>query len=214
MIIKQFSLYTVGLTGNSTVVGDPLFTVPILPAVSDITEQKSISLCYEIHGESGTYFNLISDECTTVNAHYLQPPTVNYLNIINLITIIAVDDKNQCHTIQVNVDGCTSSYDGIPLARRHNLTAHNASLMSPFSSNGIEIKLYSSRVYISVPNCADLPLSMWVACQNPLLLDPYTDEPLSRVPMLKFVVNGGLNIKESSHGLIGMIDLPMLCIVG
>ena len=53
---------TAGLVTNDTVVGDPLFTVPITV--------MGTSLCFEVQGLANRIFNLVSDVCTTVNAHY------------------------------------------------------------------------------------------------------------------------------------------------
>ena len=118
-----------------------------------------------------------------------------------MIWIKTIDNNNECHEIEVNVNGCTVSYDGIQILRYQNTS--DLTYTSPFSLNGIKIRVYSNRVHLTVPNCDDICLSMWIVCQSPLLQDPYTDEPLGIAPMLKLVVTGGLNINEYSHGLIG-----------
>ena len=48
---------------NDSITADPQFTVS-LPV------NGAESLCYEVHGSAGDYFNLISDTCTSVNAHF------------------------------------------------------------------------------------------------------------------------------------------------
>ena len=49
---------------NDTVIGDPLYTVPILVSNEQLSSLNldSLSLCYEIHGDSGQWFNLVTDE--------------------------------------------------------------------------------------------------------------------------------------------------------
>ena len=136
----------------------------------------------------------------------MQPSLADYLNVMDLVTVVAIDNQNSCHRIQMDVNGCKVTFDGIEVKRNGNLSeiSRNDSYhVSPFVSNGVEIRLYNNRAQISVPNCADLSVSMWIACQNQLVTDPYTDVPLGYVPMLKVVVNSGINIQEQSHGLIG-----------
>ena len=70
LIVYLHALINTGITVNDTVVGDPLMTVPIrVPGY-----QTDLHLCYEIHGTADTYFNFVSDDCTSVNAHYVQAP--------------------------------------------------------------------------------------------------------------------------------------------
>ena len=80
--------------GNDTVIGDPLFTVPLnmengfdrLPALAKQLDGLP-NLCYEIHGEHNQYFSLVSDTCTTVNAHYnaSSSPDLRGWNVISTI---------------------------------------------------------------------------------------------------------------------------------
>ena len=51
---------------NDTIIGDPLYEVPVI--IDE--ENNTVSLCYEVHGEPGEHFNLISDTCVSVNALY------------------------------------------------------------------------------------------------------------------------------------------------
>ena len=49
----------------------------LLPRQLMLEADSHMSLCYEVHGQSGQNFNFVSDLCVTVNAHYtaviLQP---------------------------------------------------------------------------------------------------------------------------------------------
>ena len=134
------------------------------------------------------YFNLISDSCVSVNAHYvqrMQQITVNgvteseALNVIDQIGIRAVDNMGTCVNIAVNVLGCAASVNGM-------------SRLS-YQQAGVRMRRFSNHVRIVVPNCADTNLVMRVFCQN-----------ISGIEMIKFVVSRGLNIREVAHGLIGM----------
>jgi len=86
---------------NDTVVGDPLFTVPILAAMSR-------SLCFEVHGSADRIFNLVSDVCTTVNAHYTPMDIPENGNIIDIscIGVRAVPNSGLCKNVRVELDGC------------------------------------------------------------------------------------------------------------
>ena len=134
------------------------------------------------------YFNLISDSCVSVNAHYVErirQITVNgvteseTLNIINQIGVRAVDNMGNCINIAVNVVGCAASVNGVS--------------RSSYQQAGVRMRRFSNHVRIVVPNCADTNLVMRVFCQN-----------ISGIEMIKFVVSRGLNIREVAHGLIGM----------
>ena len=167
-------------------------TVPIL--VSDSVLQKlnatRLSLCYEIHGRRDAFFNLVTDECATVNAHYHD--LTNYLNVIDQVGVRAVDNNGLCRNIQVDVDSCSASIDGTQLLAG-----------SRYNQGGISVRRYSNRVRISVPNCNELSLVMWVICETRTLEDPFGDGQVTG-DMIKFVVMRGLNFgHRMAHGLLG-----------
>jgi hypothetical protein len=178
---------------NDTIVGDPLFTVPILVPEQQLAALNltKVSLCYEIHGSSDQWFNLVTDECATVNAQYVA--LTESLNIIDEVGVRAVDNADQCVNIRVNVNQCTADVNGVPLG-----------LMERYSMNGINVKRYNNRVRISVPNCNELTLVMWVICEMHVIDNP--DDPGNELPanMIKFVVMRGLNFgHRAAHGLLG-----------
>lgn len=147
-----------------------------------------LSLCYEVHGESGQWFNLVTDECASVNTRYssLSPR----LNIMDQIGVRAVDDSNKCINISVDVNQCDATVDGVSLMR--------------YSANGVNVRRYSNRVRISVPNCAELTLVMWVICERRTLDNPDIPGTQLTGDMIKFVVMRGLNFgHRQAHGLLG-----------
>ena len=173
---------------NDTVTGDPLMTVPVA------TLPDTSILCYEVHGESDKFFNLISDNCVSVNAHYarsgINNPNIT-LNVIDAVGIRAVSNNGSCVNIGVDLEGCTASINGVDLA-------------GMYRENGIVVRKYSSRVRITVPNCEDTDLVMWVFCTGGRTEDPYTWEYFS-FNFLRFVVMRGINLREESHGLLGKL---------
>ncbi len=184
---------------NDTIVGDPLLTVPLTNLNLnglDLGIEGQPSLCFEIHGDSNTYFNLVTDNCVTVNARY--HPLNDYWNVINQIGVRAVNEMGQCKNIAVDLDRCTASVDGVALTTN-------------YRSAGIYVRPYRNQVRISVPNCnVSSHLVMYVFCQQNLTVwDPFTDEPFT-ASMIKYVIAHGLNLNENSHGLIGECEM---CIV-
>ena len=178
---------------NDTLTGDPLLTVPIFTD-PDVEPGDDIeSLCYDVHGEDGAYFNLISDGCTSVNGYYQEAVTPSENIDLNVVTQIGVRARGNsaCWNIQVDLDMCNTTVNGMPLASTTN--------------DGISVKHYatSSRVRIAVPNCDDdTRLVMWVFCRSGRVEDHVTREYFS-IKFIRFVVMRGLNLDEQSHGLIG-----------
>ena len=157
-----------------------------------------ISLCYEIHGQPDQWFNLVTDECATVNAQYFS--LSRRLNFIDEIGVRAMDDNNRCVNIRVNVGGCTAEVNGVSL-----------DLMERFSQNGISVRRYNNRVRISVPNCNELTLVMWAICEMRTVDNP--DVPGERLAsrMIKYVVMRGLNFGHRvAHGLLGNLGMERM----
>ena len=161
----------------------------------DALNLDKLSLCYEIHGKSEQWFNLVTDDCVSVNTRYamLSPR----LNIMDAIAVRAVDEVNQCVNIRVDVAECTAT-----------VGSNSFNMISKYESNGIMVKRYRNRVRISVPNCQDLTLLMWVICENRTLENPDSPGSMLTRKMIKFVVLRGLNFgRRQAHGLLGQCSL-------
>ena len=186
------------LTVNDSVVGDPLYSVPLYTPLTHLfgAGSSQVALCYEVHGQENIYYNLVSDRGVSVNAHYLKVNT--YLNVIDQVTIRAVDSAGSTSDIRVDLAGCASYV--------------NSTATAVYQSNGIMVRQYSDRVRVSVPNCGrnSIQLVMWVVCQNNTLTDPVTGNSIA-TPMIKFVVARGLNLNPESHGLIGTLR-TLVCV--
>ena len=91
---------------NDTVFGNPVFTVLILNTTDGYHRSSAVvfPMCYEVHGQSDSYFNLISDCCTSVNAHYVAAESY-FGNVIKVIGVVATDRGNETHYIKVEVNG-------------------------------------------------------------------------------------------------------------
>ena len=184
-----------------TIVGDPFYTVPInlggplpdSPSLTPITP-----LCYEFHGEAGLIFNLVSDTCTLVNAHYTQPIPELDINVIDVVTVRAQDTAGMCRDIRMQLDGCSVSVDNMPVE-------------DTYSMNGVTVRKYPSRVRVSVPNCVS-SVVMWMLCERGPLQNPMSGGDV-QMDMIKFVLARGVGLNPTSHGLLGKDwDVVAVCL--
>ena len=167
-----------------------MFIVPLYTPSEQ--EAHSYSLCYEIHGYKDETYNFISDECTQVYGHYYEttdpdPDVWRRFHGVDRIDIRTVNNLQQCVSISVVLDldnkVCSTSVGG-------------SSLGSTYSKYGVSVRQMTvNRTMISVPNCADNRLKMYVICQDMNTAAPY----------LELKVVRGLNLRESSHGIIGTL---------
>lgn len=163
---------------NDTVIGDPLFTVPVLGGGE---------LCYDINGKPGIFLNLLSDKCTSVNADYEPMDIAENGNIIRAIGIKAVDFQGNCKNIEVRMAPTDGENPVIAFV-------DDIRISGSFKQNGIKLRTYSDRVRISVPNCEYIDLVMWI-----------TREQVNRQGMLRLQISRGYNLAPTSHGLIGTV---------
>lgn len=178
-LIKHLPI--LGIVRNDTVIGDPLFTVPFHTAGFD-----RINLCFEVHGQANSTFNFVSDECVNVNAHYAP---AGDLNIINSIAVTAEGNSGNCRDIRVDLDGCAASVS--PPGRGNLVTLGSGGTLQ---EDGISVRQYSDRVRIAVPNCDQAMLVMYVVCQRSAAESP---------DMIRFSIVRGVNLRPTSHGLLG-----------
>lgn len=173
---------------NDTIIGDPLFKA----AVWLQDEERSTNLCYEIHGRSNMMFSLVSDVCVAVNARYVPMNNPDEGNIINDIGVVAVGSGNTCYHIRVQLNNGSCQASSMASDGSGSRT-FGSSFDETFNDINIRQRM-SSRVRISVPNCENLPLVMWVTC-----------ETVRGQGMIRFDITRGLNLRPTSHGLLGML---------
>ena len=165
---------------NDTVLGDPLFVVPLHLTNSSHTFEERPSLCFEIHGRSGWYFNLVSDECTSVNAYYESANTTYDWNVITAIGVKAVNTMGECIEVRVAIEN-----DCVPEISRQGQGVS----VQRYSEAGVSVSRRGRGVRMSVPNCANFQLVMWLTC---------------RQGQMRFDIARGFNLRPTSHGLLGM----------
>ena len=175
--------FSIAVIRSDTIIGDPLLQAPLW-----IQDREEItSLCYEVHGCSGAYFNLVSDECIVVNALYSQ---VQDLNVVSEIGIHAVmKDGVGCVSVRITQVG-TACVTTLSSSNGDNMTM---SVGEIFNEDGVQVRQQNQyRVRISVPNCEQVDLVMWATC-----------EINDNMPMMRFNISRGVNLRSTSHGLLG-----------
>ena len=182
--------------GNITRFGGPVFKVPIHIDQTLIDENPDLAeacLCYEVQGSDNTTFNLLSDTCVSVNALYqaMADPTAG--NVVSHIGITAIDQDGMCRRIEASLEGCTATVD----------ETTPVEIGTPFINAGISVIRYENRVRISVPNCGigKHELVIWFICKT--LEDGQ--------PVSEFVIAKGVNLRPTSHGLIGKWNIIITC---
>ena len=165
--------------------GDPLFIVPIPSAFVENVKFKPASICYEIHGKSDKYFNLISDQCTSVNAHFTAGINATYLNMMTEIGIVADGTDGDCHKIKIDRKDCVATLDG-------DIVTTNARIGGISVRNNARRKRFSIRL----PNCEPAKgLVLWIDCRVRMGEN-----------MLEFVIAYGDGLSSTSHGLLGKLN--------
>ncbi len=176
------------MTGDDLETGDPMYIVPLYTPSEQ--EPHTYSLCYEIHGYPDQTYNFISDECTEVYGHYYEttdpdPDVQRAFHGVDRIDVRAVNNLQQCVSISVVLENNTCS-----------TSVGESSLSGMYSEYGVSVRqAASSRTRISVPNCVDNSIIMYVMCNDLGTAAPY----------LELKVIRGLDLKESSHGIIGKL---------
>ena len=108
-------------------------------------------------------------------------------NIIRAVGVRARGlSANSCHNIRVDLEGCSATVE-TPSGDSQSLAS-----MERFEQDGISVRKYPRRVRISAPNCENVMLVMWVVC-----------ETRNDQDMIRFVIARGVNLRASSHGLLG-----------
>ena len=89
------------------------------------------------------------------------------------------------------------------MSRSNSLFAKNTfRVTSRYRSSGVSVSKYRQRVRVSVPNCDNVQLVMWVEC-----------EEVGGQEMLKFIISRGVNLQPTSHGLLGSYTVNNIIIV-
>ena len=177
---------------NDTVTADPVFSVPLnIPNLGAVgLPGPSLSICFELRGRDNTLFNLVSDQCLSVNAHY-TPVNNTSFRIIDNVAIRAAGNSRMCHNIDVSRMSCNATVNGT---------------LGPFDFDGINVRTYAERIRVSVPNCDEQKVVVYFYCARSNLTESgiSTEANFFRVRVVR-----GLNFgHRDSHGIIGECHAP------
>ena len=170
------------LTDTIIFVGDPLYEVPVTHTPEGM-DPTTTSLCYQIHGETEEYYNIISDRCVQVNVLYDAIGSDSQAgNYIKDVGIVAHNTAGGCNSIEVTGRRCTVTIDG------------NA-LNGSYDQDGVTITKTGRKLYeIILPNCKTTQgddLRFRLRCVK------VNNKGVVRVDVIR---NGG---RAGAHGLLG-----------
>ena len=170
------------LTDTVIIHDDPLYEVPVTHTPPGM-DPTTTSLCFQVHGKSMSYFNLISDECIQVNVLYDAIKNQESGNIIKEIGILAKDTKNNCTEIRMRANRCAPVIDGEAISESYN-------------ENGLRISKVDKGSYeIRAPNCR-------VSQGDDIRFEVKCVRAQGQ-KTINFDVKRSSGLKPSAHGLIG-----------
>ena len=174
----------VTLIDSVIILNDPLYEVPVTHTPPGM-DPTTTSLCYQVHGESGSYYNLISDDCIQVNVLYGAMKNPEAGNFIKEIGILAHNTGNNCTEIKLRANRCVPMINGV-------------SIDDSYNEDGITVDATERRSFeVTVPNCKPTQgddLMFKIACYR-----------VNKQKIIRFDVSRGGGIKPGAHGLLGKI---------
>ena len=123
---------------TDVVSADPLFTVAINSQSSSELDshQQPLSLCYQVHGDGDTYYNLLTTPFTSVNGLWSSVDDSG-LHLLTEIGVQTLSENGECHNILIQLEDCALTIN--------NFTT-NAYLH--FISRGVNVTRVDDRVIV------------------------------------------------------------------
>jgi hypothetical protein len=180
---------------SDSVLSNPLFSVTLDMKAGD----DDSYLCYEVHGDSGLYLNLVSDTCFSINAGYETIEGAPTYNKIDALFITTSDAAGGCSNIEIlSSESCTAAY----------LVGSDYSLVlrERYRRNGVQVEFLDGRIEVTLP-CQRYPgggIKVVVKC-NAEYQNPVTEEMLP-VKNLDLTFRRGKLASDAypmPHGLLG-----------
>lgn len=203
LICASYLQFFCPVFANDTVLGDTVFSVPLLLDDEDFRAlptqagKTTPHLCYEVHGKANFYFNLLSDKCISVNAQYSAAlsggiPTTGF-NVITKIGIATKDANGSCIFVEIGVDD-----DCSPLIYSRDMNGDgvlDSIRTTEYEAGGVSVTRRRSHVRVSVPNCSGGRVVMYASCIR---------GSFSNSPTVRFDITRGINLSPTSHGIMGV----------
>ena len=168
----------------------------IRPYELGVTESKTVSLCYQVHGEPGKAYNLLSDECLSVNAHLGQPDINIDANIIDIITIRTTGSNGTCYDIVVMRPNCAVYVNNQMIPLNNFFEEEHV-----FVFNKKKFARKPTVVKVKVPNCGQHIVDhMLITCT-----DYHIQHSTTATEVLEFKTVRGMSPTQPVQGLIGRL---------
>ena len=167
---------------------DPLFTVSVYPQL-DSPLGRLVSLCYQIHGDGNTYYNLNTHQSMVSGVASLrlpEPPDQDWCpGHLKDWTVSSYTDLNQC---AVTIDGVSHTTDGV----------HLNDLVG-----GVLVSRHDNRVILMrFPNGGLHELQLEVECETRTM---FSDGQAVSTQMLRLRIIRTLDVHfENANRLIGL----------
>ena len=169
--------------------------------------EEDSNLCYEVHGTSGLYLNLVSDTCFSINAGYEAIEGTTSYNKIDQLFITTSDAAGGCTNIQIpSSQSCETVYlVGGDYARE---------ITQRYRRNGVQIEFLDGQVEVTLP-CRRYPgggIKVVVKC-NAEYQNPVSNEMLPVKNLDLEFRRGKLasDVYPMPHGLLG--ELGVKCLI-
>ena len=179
---------------SDIVVADPLFFVPLYPQNGSPLGHL-VGLCYQVHGERDHYYNLVTSNCTSVNARWTA--ATDTLNIITRVVVRVISMNSTCHSILIDLEECAVTIDGVGPNTDNGVILHMGDVVVRRGDDWVTVK---------VPNCMEPGLFLRVDCERRNIFNSETDA-YEMIPMLKLNITRRRSARSgTAHGLIGNIQ--------
>ena len=178
---------------TDVVSADPLFTVAIKTSSELDSHQQSLYLCYQIHGDGDTYYNLLTTPFTSVNGLWSSFHNSD-LHFLTEIGVRALSESGECYTVLVELKNCTVTINSAAGFTDNGLI---------LNSTGLNVTRRDDRVVvISVSDGSQDDLVLEVECE---VREMVMGGERINVPLLGLRVTRPQNsLSGVANGLIGL----------
>ena len=192
-VISLFRSAVTAAEVTDVVSADPLFKVHIRLS-SDSPLNPPLALCYQVHGDGNTYYNILSTSHASLNG--LWTAETGTLNVLTELSVQTISRTGECYRIIVELEECTVSING------ESFTSNSLHLLNS-SEGGVFVSRDDDRVVvIRVPDGGSGEgLRVVVECESRRVFDGEVE-----TPMLLLRITRKLSLSGVAHGLLGLFS--------
>ena len=157
------------------------------------------NLCYEISGDPGTFLNLVSDACFSINARYEVIEGATFYNKIDQLLITASDAAEGCSDITIDSAHLCTSATLVSGGEMRELSER-------YCRNGLQIEFIDGSIEVTLP-CPRYPgggIKVVAKCKQEYQ-HPVTDEivPVKNLELTFYRGKLESSAYPMPHGLLG-----------